>query len=114
MGVGEYNNDYYTNTEQSTDKDVSMLCVIHRILKRGNSNLGHFCWNIFLNMDKDKYLRHQKRPIVLKGADDSYPIFKWVAVTWLKKTWQNECSPSIDHQGPLLLTWFNFNPSMDK
>ena len=24
------------------------------------------------------------------------------------------CEREIEHQGPLLLTWFNFNPSMDK
>ena len=23
-------------------------------------------------------------------------------------------SDAVDHLGPLLLTWFNFNPSMDK
>ena len=25
-----------------------------------------------------------------------------------------DCSPSGEYKGPLLLTWFNFNPSMDK
>ena len=32
-------------------------------------------------------------------------------VTWL---WPADDTENFEHQWPLLLTWFNFNPSMDK
>ena len=27
--------------------------------------------------------------------------------------WENAFQNVVNHMGPLLLTWFNFNPSMD-
>ena len=55
-------------------------------------------------------------------------IFKWVAATWRDKKpgyWSLQCTAHVwgmsqtttwcaALQGPFLLTWFKFNPSMDK
>ena len=34
--------------------------------------------------------------------------------TWIRNYIYYKVWDEINHQGPLLLTWFNFNPSMDK
>ena len=36
------------------------------------------------------------------------------AISMIMQHKPGTCNQLIGHQGPLLLTWFNFNPSMDK
>ena len=53
-------------------------------------------------------LKHYYRiKIIMSYGDDQFPpehVRQW----WIKHIWH------LKHQGPLLLTWFYFNPSMDK
>ena len=63
-----------------------------------------FC--MVTNLQMDKFLKPHKKDVFLKK-----PYYAWTTrshgnIHWRQQLW--------NHLWPLLLTWFNFNPSMDK
>ena len=68
-------------------------------------SLGHNTFNSLRSCDAYRYVPLSHYAII--GSN------KLVAY-WSLSHYLNQCWIMVGHLGPLLLTWFNFNPSMDK
>ena len=90
------------------DKDHGML---HRDLDAHEASASKWKWSMRFNISQCRIVQVKKGKLYLYELMDSV----------LQKVTQAKClglwlssNIDLDHQGPLLLTWFNFNPSMDK
>ena len=70
--------------------------------------------NQFYGTDESEVCSDQKKPMLWNssGVSDIKSMF-WMLMAWTAK-WDNMCMSVRTFLWPLLLTWINFNPSMDK